>query len=128
MMNGCHLADTILKYILWKEKFCNFIGISLKYIPKGPINNESALVLVMTWCWTGFKALLEPMMTVISDAMWRFGSVCHFLSEIILGNFVIQVLVYSDLANIVSGQYLNQLLWRYSAYFHDMRLGYSLGL
>ena len=36
--------------------------ISLKCVPKGPINNIPALVQIMTWHWPGNKPLCEPMM------------------------------------------------------------------
>ena len=42
--NGCHFADDILRCILVNEKFCIFIKISLKFVPKGPIDNNPALV------------------------------------------------------------------------------------
>ena len=32
------------------------------FIPKGPINNISALVQIMAWCQSGDKPLSEPMM------------------------------------------------------------------
>ena len=36
--------------------------ISLKFVPKVPINNIPALVQIMTWCRSGDKPLSEPMM------------------------------------------------------------------
>ena len=53
------------------EKFCIFIQISLKFVPKGPIDNKVALVQVMAWCRTGDKPLPEPMLTQFSDAYMR---------------------------------------------------------
>ena len=41
--------------------------MSLKFVPKGPINNIPALVQIMAWCWPGDKPLSEPMMVKISD-------------------------------------------------------------
>ena len=38
------LADDIFKCIFLNEKFCILIAISLKFVPKGPIDNTSALV------------------------------------------------------------------------------------
>ena len=35
------------------EKLCISIKISLKFVPKGPINNKAVLVQVMAWCRTG---------------------------------------------------------------------------
>ena len=38
------------------------IRISLKFVPKGPINIIPALVQIMAWCQPGDKPLSEPMM------------------------------------------------------------------
>ena len=38
--NGRHLADDIFRRIFVSEKFCIFIKISLKFVPKGPIDNN----------------------------------------------------------------------------------------
>ena len=35
---------------------------SMKFVPKGPINNIPALVQIMAWCRPGDKPLSEPMM------------------------------------------------------------------
>ena len=51
-----------------KEKFYNLIKISLMFVPKGPINNNSALIQVMAWRRTGDKPLLDPMLTHFIDA------------------------------------------------------------
>ena len=40
------------------------IWISLKFVPKGPFNNISALVEIMPWCQTGDKPLSEPTSTI----------------------------------------------------------------
>ena len=45
--NDHHFADNIFKCICVNEKFCISIWISLKFVPKGPIANMSALVRVM---------------------------------------------------------------------------------
>ena len=44
------------------KKFSILIQISLKFVPKGPIDNKSALVQVKAWCQTGDKPLPEPIM------------------------------------------------------------------
>ena len=38
------------------------IKISLKFVPKGPVNSIPTLVQIMTWRWPGAKPLSEPMM------------------------------------------------------------------
>ena len=40
--------------------------ISLKFVPKGPINNILALVQIMAWCPSGMVPLSEPMMVSLS--------------------------------------------------------------
>ena len=42
--NGRHFADDIFRRIFANEKSCIFIKISLKFVPKGPLNNNPALV------------------------------------------------------------------------------------
>ena len=42
--NGRHFADDIFGCIFMNEKFCILIKISLKFVPKGPIDNNPALV------------------------------------------------------------------------------------
>ena len=61
--NVRHFADHIFKCIFWNENVGIPIKISLKYVPKGPINNIPALVKIMAWRRSGDKPLSEPMMT-----------------------------------------------------------------
>ena len=42
--NGGHFADDVFKCIVRNEEFCIAIKISLKFVPKGPIDNNPALV------------------------------------------------------------------------------------
>ena len=42
--NGRHIADDIFRCIFENEKFCILIKISLKFVPKGSIDNNPALV------------------------------------------------------------------------------------
>ena len=48
-----------------------FIKISLKFVPKGPIDNNPAMVQIMAWCRIGNKPLSEPMLTQFTDAYMR---------------------------------------------------------
>ena len=66
------LADDILKCIFLNENDDIPIEISLKLVPRSPINNKSALVQVMAWRQTGDKPLSEPMMNQFTDAY-----MCH---------------------------------------------------
>ena len=42
--NGRHFADDIFKCIFVNEKFCISVQTSLKFVPRGPIDNNPALV------------------------------------------------------------------------------------
>ena len=41
--NGCHFPDDIFKHIFLNQNVRILINISLKFVPKGPINNIPAL-------------------------------------------------------------------------------------
>ena len=60
--NGQHFADDIFKRIFFNEDVWISIKISLKFVPKGQINNKPALVQIMAWCRLGDKSLSEPKM------------------------------------------------------------------
>ena len=47
--NGRHFADDVSRCISMNKKFCILITISLKFLPKGPIDNSPALVSIMAW-------------------------------------------------------------------------------
>ena len=55
-------ADDILKCIFLNENVWISIKVSLKFIPKCPINNIPALVQIMARRLPGAKPLSEPMM------------------------------------------------------------------
>ena len=46
------------------------IKISLKFVPKGPINDNPSLVQIMAWCRSGDKPLSEPMMVSLLTHIW----------------------------------------------------------
>ena len=60
--NGRHFADDIFKCIFLNENAWISSKISLKIVPKGPINKIPALVQIMAWRRSGDKPLSEPMM------------------------------------------------------------------
>ena len=60
--NGRHFPDDTLNCIFLNENVRISIKISLKFAPKGPINNIPALVQIMAWRRPGDKPLSEPMM------------------------------------------------------------------
>ena len=60
--DGRHFPDDIFKWIFLNENVWISIEISLKFVPKGQINNIPALVRIMAWRRPGNKPLSEPMM------------------------------------------------------------------
>ena len=60
--NGWHFPDNIFKSIFLNENIWISIIISLKFVPKNPINNMTALIEMMVWRRSGNKSLSEPMM------------------------------------------------------------------
>ena len=60
-------ADDIYKYIFeWKVLY--FHSNSIKFVTKGPIANQAALVQVKVWRRTGDKPLPVPMLNQFPDA------------------------------------------------------------
>ena len=60
--NGRRFADDTFKRIFLNENIRNSIKISLKFVRKGPINNNPALVQIMAWRRPGDKPLSAPML------------------------------------------------------------------
>ena len=60
--NGRHFADDPFKRIFLNENVWISHNVSLKFVPKGPIDNNPALVPIMAWRHSGDKPLSEPMM------------------------------------------------------------------
>ena len=59
--NGRHFPDDIFKSIFLNENVLVSINISLKFVPRGPINNIPTKVQVMAWRRSSDKPLSEPM-------------------------------------------------------------------
>ena len=68
---AANLADDIFKCIFMNEKMCTVIRISVNFVPKGLIDNETALVQITAWRRIGAETLFEPMLTRFTDAYMR---------------------------------------------------------
>ena len=55
--NGRRFTDDTFKRIFLNENFRILIKISLKFVPKGPINNNQSLVQTMAWRRWGDKVI-----------------------------------------------------------------------
>ena len=71
--NGPHFADDIFKCIFLNTNVWIPIKISLKFVPKGPINNIPALVQIMAWRRPGNRPLSEPMLVSLSTHICSLG-------------------------------------------------------
>ena len=65
------LADDNFKCIFFNENDRIPIRISLKFVPRGPIDYKWALVQVIACCLFGVKPLPEPMLTQFTDTSMR---------------------------------------------------------
>ena len=63
--NGCLFADHTFKRVFLNENVRISIKISLKFVPKVPINNIPALFQIMAWRRPGDKPLSETMMVTL---------------------------------------------------------------
>ena len=70
--NVRHFADDILKDIFVNEKLRVVNRISLKFVPKGPIDYKSSIIQVMAWSRPGDnKPFPEAILTQSLDAYMR---------------------------------------------------------
>ena len=68
--NRRHFAEDVFKCNFLNENVWIPIEISMKFVPKGPINNIPALVLIMAWRRSGDKPLSESMMVSLPTHIW----------------------------------------------------------
>ena len=73
--NGRHFPADSFKCIFLNENAWFAIKISLKFVPKGSINNIPTLVQIMAWRRPGDKPLSEPMLVCFTEAY-----ICHSAS------------------------------------------------
>ena len=73
IQDGRHFPD-IFKCIFLKENVPISLKISLKFVPRCPINNIPALVQIMAWRRPGDKPLSEPMVMLSTDAYMRHSA------------------------------------------------------
>ena len=68
--NGRHFPDDNLKCIFLSENVWISIKISLKFVPRGPINNVPKLVQIMAWRRPGDKSLSELVVVSLLTYIW----------------------------------------------------------
>ena len=94
--NGCHFPNDTFKWIFLNKKVWIWIQISLKFVPRYPINDIPTLVWIMAWCRPGDKPLSEQMMvnllmhTCITHRQWVEKSITSCMLaciSILIGNY-----------------------------------------
>ena len=85
--NGRHFPHDIFKWVFLNENVWFAINISLKFVPRGPINYIPTLVQVMAWRRQGNKPLSEPMKVrlpmhiCITRPQWIKSRLCNLLES-----------------------------------------------
>ena len=64
---------------LYFQMHFSSIQISFKFLPRGPINNKSALVGVMAWCRTAKKPWCKTMLTQIWITIWLHSELIQWM-------------------------------------------------
>ena len=106
--DGRHFADDIFKRIFLNENVWIPIKISLKFVPKSPINNIPALVHIIAWRRLGDKPLYETMLVsllthiCVTRPQWvkRKNSRHHWMN---LHNIVCFIRILND-DNLISSK------------------------
>ena len=100
--NGRHFADDIFKRIFLNENIWILTKISLKFVPKGSINNIPALVQMMAWRRPGDKPLSWPMMVnlpmhiCITQPQWVNVLGSQFISRSISPKYLQKTPLFGD--------------------------------
>ena len=102
--NSRHFPDDIFKCISLNENIWIPIAMSLKFVPKGPINNIPSLVQIMTWHRPGDKPLSEPM--VVTLLTWIYITRPQWVKE------HDNILAFSIVALFCDADGWNPSLWK----------------
>ena len=95
--NGRHFADDMFKCIFMNENVWIPIEISLKFVPKGSINNNPALFQIMVWRRPGDKPLSETMMVI------SLTHICVTRPQWVLINKYAEHLIHTNIHRFLSG-------------------------
>ena len=102
--DGRYFADDVLKCIFLNENVWILLKMSLKFVPKDPINNIPALVQIMAWCRPDDKPLSEPILVFVpthicvTRPQWGKSAIIHSGGN--WGGFPVQ---YSHMENFLGG-------------------------
>ena len=94
-----HFPDDIFKQIFLDDSVYISIKITLKFVPKGAINNTAALVQTMAWCWPVNKPLSEPMM--LSLLMHICITQPQWVNVIPVALPLVKMVIYSQMLKLI---------------------------
>ena len=100
--NGRHFAEDTFKCVFLDKNILISINISLKCVPKGPINNIPAQIPIIAWRRPGDKPLSEPMMVssltyiCVTRAHWIERTNPWAIRTVIWCNVIIFALRYTS--------------------------------
>ena len=113
--NGRHFPEDIFKWIFLDENVWTSINISLKFVPRGPINNIPTLVQIMAWRRPGDKPLSETMMArlptyiCVTRSQWVNGlPPSHYLNQCWLTHLPLDKMADILADNIFNCIFLNE--------------------
>ena len=113
--NGRRFADDVFKCIFLNENVWISFKMSLKFVPKVPINNIPALVQILAWRRWGDKPLSEPMMasllTHICVTRPQWVKLHSTLKHCYTDQFTLTNLFVAFLIHLSPVIYTNYVLW-----------------
>ena len=122
--NGRHFPDDIFSNAFsWMKKLWISVIISLKFVPKGPINNIPALVQIMAWRQAGDKPLPEPEPSLLTHVC--LNGLCTTAGLLYLYNQICNVHILQDTSGVLYTVIKNELFEAYSIfllYFLDYNM------
>ena len=103
--DGHHFPDDIFKWIFLNENVWMSINISLKFVPKGQINNIPTLVQVMAWPLPGPLMVRLPTHICVTRPQWVniiWGTFYQHSTPLLMHNALIKVLSINEVIHLTS--------------------------
>ena len=114
--NKRHFADDVFKCNFLNENVWIPVEISLKFLPKGPINNTPTLVQIMAWCRICDKPLSEPMITQFNDAYMQWVKFFKLLPHLPGANTLSEKKYFNCNIQITGFLLYSLIFWIYSMF------------
>ena len=98
--NGRHFPDDIFKCIFLNEHIWITMKFSLKFVPKGPIDNIPALVHLMAWRRPEDKPSSEPTLVIYASLDLNELIVTMLTERPIVGDIDLTISIFNSLVTI----------------------------